>query len=207
MKRVGDQQKELVLDISKQLSRHNEIIDKAADKQARMDAKITGIEELLIQKASLNYKRKLEKIEKEHKDRAAAKAAQKVIKGVQLAPASKAFQEDLGELAVHIVNKRGRKLSRASACKSIRMWLQSIESDDDGFRSCHSDEETQKRAQNDRLAKEVLKKRYVSDEEEKTAVSHTYHHSLGHEHTTVTQEDDILPTGYHKTFQETLASL
>ena len=123
MKRVGDQQKELVLDISKQLSRHNEIIDKAADKQARMDAKITGIEELLIQKASLNYKRKLEKIEKEHKDRAAAKAAQKVIKGVQLAPASKAFQEDLGELAVSIVNKRGRKLSRASACKSIRMWL------------------------------------------------------------------------------------
>jgi hypothetical protein len=121
VKRVGDQQKELVLDISKQLSRHNEIIDKAADKQARMDAKITGIEELLIQKASLNYKRKLEKIEKEHKDRAAAKAAQKVIKGVQLAPASKAFQEDLGELAVHIVNKRGRKLSRASACKSIRL--------------------------------------------------------------------------------------
>ena len=34
-----------------------------------MDAKIDDIEELLMKKVSLNYKRKLERIDKEHKDR------------------------------------------------------------------------------------------------------------------------------------------
>lgn len=92
VKRVGDQQKELILDISKQLSRHNEIIDRAVEKQARMDAKIDDIEDLLMKKASLNYKRKLEKLDQEHKERQAAKAAaaaQKVYKGAQLAPVTK----------------------------------------------------------------------------------------------------------------------
>ena len=58
-----------------------------------MDAKIDDIEELLLKKVSLNYKRKLERIDKEHKDRQAAKAAaaaaQKVYKGNQLAPITK----------------------------------------------------------------------------------------------------------------------
>jgi hypothetical protein len=33
VKRVGDQQKEMILDISQQLSRHNEMMYKALDKQ------------------------------------------------------------------------------------------------------------------------------------------------------------------------------
>ena len=45
VKRVGDQQKELVLEISEQLSRHNEMVDKAIEKQGRMRAKIEDIEE------------------------------------------------------------------------------------------------------------------------------------------------------------------
>jgi hypothetical protein len=52
---VGDQQKELVLDISKQLGRHNELLDKAVEKQARMEAKIAGIEQELMKKAALRY--------------------------------------------------------------------------------------------------------------------------------------------------------
>ena len=57
-----------------------------------MDAKIDDIEDLLMKKASLNYKRKLEKLDQEQKDRQAAKAAaaaQKVYKGAQLAPVTK----------------------------------------------------------------------------------------------------------------------
>jgi hypothetical protein len=37
VKRVGDQQKELIIDISRQLSKHNEMMEKALDKQARME--------------------------------------------------------------------------------------------------------------------------------------------------------------------------
>lgn len=44
VKRVGDQQKELVLDISRQLSRHNEMMDRAIEKQERMESKVEMIE-------------------------------------------------------------------------------------------------------------------------------------------------------------------
>ena len=63
VKRVGDQQKELVLDMSQQLSRHNELMSQAMDKQARMESKIASIEEALLQRADFGYKVKLEKIE------------------------------------------------------------------------------------------------------------------------------------------------
>jgi hypothetical protein len=64
VKRVGDQQKELVLDISQQLSRHNDLMSQAVDKQSRMESKIASIEEALMRRADFGYKRKLEKIEK-----------------------------------------------------------------------------------------------------------------------------------------------
>ena len=48
VKRVGDQQKELVLDISRQLSRHNEMMDRAIEKQERMESKIEMIEHMII---------------------------------------------------------------------------------------------------------------------------------------------------------------
>jgi hypothetical protein len=60
VKRVGDQQKELVLDISQQLSRHNDLMTQAMDKQRRMDSKIASIEEQLMQNLSLGYKQKAE---------------------------------------------------------------------------------------------------------------------------------------------------
>ena len=63
VKRVGDQQKELVLEISKQLSRHNEMVEKAVEKQARMEDKIVNIEEQLRKKASIGYDRKREKLD------------------------------------------------------------------------------------------------------------------------------------------------
>jgi hypothetical protein len=58
VKRVGDQQKELILDISQQLSRHNEMMAQAMDKQSRMDSKIASIEEQLALNVHLGYKRK-----------------------------------------------------------------------------------------------------------------------------------------------------
>ena len=64
VKRVGDQQKELVLDISRQLSRHNEMMDRAIEKQERMESKIEMIEQALIKKGeSIGFERKREKID------------------------------------------------------------------------------------------------------------------------------------------------
>lgn len=53
----------------------------------------------------------------------------------------------------------------------------------------------------------MLKKRYVSDEEEKTTAPHTDHNSHIHNPTAITEEDDIMPNGYLKAFHETLATL
>ena len=58
VKRVGDQQKELVLEIAQQLSRHNEMLAKAIDKQIRMEDKVANIEEQLRKKPALGYERK-----------------------------------------------------------------------------------------------------------------------------------------------------
>lgn len=62
VKRVGDQQKELVIEVSQQLSRHNEMMDKALEKQTRMDQKITLIEDQLMANVSIGYKRKADRI-------------------------------------------------------------------------------------------------------------------------------------------------
>jgi hypothetical protein len=64
VKRVGDQQKELVLEISKQLSRHNEMMDRALDKQVRMESKIDMIEVALKKKGdAIGFERKVDKID------------------------------------------------------------------------------------------------------------------------------------------------
>ena len=63
VKRVGDQQKELVLEISQQLSRHNEMVGRAIEKQDRMEDKIANIEEQMRKKAALGYDRKREKLD------------------------------------------------------------------------------------------------------------------------------------------------
>lgn len=64
VKRVGDQQKELILDISRQLSKHNEMMDRAIEKQERMESKIDMIEQALIKKGdAIGFQRKREKID------------------------------------------------------------------------------------------------------------------------------------------------
>ena len=67
VKRVGDQQKDMILDISQQLSRHNEMMYKALDKQTQMEAKIQSMEEALRKKGSvINYEKKLERVREMH---------------------------------------------------------------------------------------------------------------------------------------------
>ena len=68
VQRVGGQQKDLVQEISQQLGQHNEMMEKALDKQQRMDAKIAAIEDQLLQKKGLGYQRKLEKLELSKKE-------------------------------------------------------------------------------------------------------------------------------------------
>ena len=60
---MGDQQKELVLEISQQLSRHNEVLERAVEKQVRMEDKVANIEEQLRKKPVIGYDRKREKLE------------------------------------------------------------------------------------------------------------------------------------------------
>lgn len=53
-----------MLDISRQLSRHNEMMDRAIEKQERMESKIGMIEQALIKKGdSIGFERKREKID------------------------------------------------------------------------------------------------------------------------------------------------
>lgn len=67
---------------------------------------------------------------------------------------------------------RGRRKSQSRSRKhsancNLSLSLYPIDSSDDGFRSCHDDEETARSAQTELNAKKVLKKRYESDEEDK----------------------------------------
>jgi len=57
----------MILDISQQLSRHNEMMYKALDKQTQMEAKIQSMEEALRKKGSvINYEKKLERVREMH---------------------------------------------------------------------------------------------------------------------------------------------
>ena len=62
VKKVGEQQKELILEFSQQLNQHNEIIEKAIEKQERMEQKINRIEARLMEKEIYNYKVNQEKV-------------------------------------------------------------------------------------------------------------------------------------------------
>lgn len=64
VKKVGDQQKEMILELSEQLGMHNELIEKALEKQQRMELKINRIESKLMEKEIFNYKRNIDKVEK-----------------------------------------------------------------------------------------------------------------------------------------------
>ena len=55
VKRVGEQQREIVLELSKELGKHNKLIEKAMIKEDRLLAKVNRIEEKMMQKEIYNY--------------------------------------------------------------------------------------------------------------------------------------------------------
>eukprot|EP00347_Sterkiella_histriomuscorum_P022171 403331430 len=63
VKKVGEQQKDLILEFSQQLNQHNELIEKALEKQERMEHKINRIEQKLMEKEIYNYQAIQEKLE------------------------------------------------------------------------------------------------------------------------------------------------
>ena len=55
VKRVGEQQREIVLELSTELGKHNKLIEKAMAKEDRLLAKVNRIEEKIIEKEIYNY--------------------------------------------------------------------------------------------------------------------------------------------------------
>ena len=121
-------------------------MDKAIDKQSRMDQKIQNIEDQLMKKASLGYKRKLEQIETlKQKKALAASSAIKTFKEDQQLEEVKSLprSQDSGEKRTSS-SSRTRSRSRGLGMQHQKESLNDIfnigGSDDDGFRSCHEDE-------------------------------------------------------------------
>lgn len=114
VKKVGDQQKDMILDISKQLGTHNEMMEKAIDKQTRIDSKIASIEELLLKKASLGFKRKQEKIEAKKKQALLKLTTARVAGSNSAPPKTKQYSEDAEEVKELPVSSRGRAHSSGS---------------------------------------------------------------------------------------------
>ena len=59
VKQAAESQKDLILDLTKQVTVHNDLLERAMSKQLRMEAKIDRIEERLMDKELFNYKRVL----------------------------------------------------------------------------------------------------------------------------------------------------
>ena len=55
MKKVGEQQREIVLELSKELGKHNKLIERAMLREDRLLAKANQIEEKMMQKELYNY--------------------------------------------------------------------------------------------------------------------------------------------------------
>lgn len=55
VKRVGEQQREIVLELSKELGKHNKLLEKAIRKEDRLISKINRIEEKMMEKELYNY--------------------------------------------------------------------------------------------------------------------------------------------------------
>ena len=55
MKKVGEQQREIVLELSKELGKHNKLIERAMLREDRLLAKVNRIEEKMMQKELYNY--------------------------------------------------------------------------------------------------------------------------------------------------------
>jgi proline dehydrogenase len=55
VKKVGEQQREIVLEHSKELGKHNKLIERAMLREDRLLAKVNRIEEKMMQKELYNY--------------------------------------------------------------------------------------------------------------------------------------------------------
>ena len=55
VKKVGEQQREIVLELSKDLGKHNKLIERAMLREDRLLAKVNRIEEKMMQKELYNY--------------------------------------------------------------------------------------------------------------------------------------------------------
>jgi hypothetical protein len=55
VKKVGEQQREIVLELSKELGKHNKLIERAMLREDRLLAKVNRIEEKMMQKELYNY--------------------------------------------------------------------------------------------------------------------------------------------------------
>jgi uncharacterized coiled-coil protein SlyX len=52
---VGEQQREIVLELSKELGKHNKLLEKAIDKEERLISKVNRIEEQIMAREIYNY--------------------------------------------------------------------------------------------------------------------------------------------------------
>ncbi len=55
VKKVGEQQRDLILEFSQQINQHNELISKAMEKQDKMETKLDRIEHKIMEKEIYNY--------------------------------------------------------------------------------------------------------------------------------------------------------
>ena len=55
VKQAGEQQREIVLELSKELGKHNKLLEKAMQKEERLLQKVNRIEEKMMEKEIYNY--------------------------------------------------------------------------------------------------------------------------------------------------------
>lgn len=55
VKTVGDQQRDTILELSKELGQHNKLLEKAMNKETRLIQKVKRIEEKMMEKEIYNY--------------------------------------------------------------------------------------------------------------------------------------------------------
>ena len=57
VKQAGEQQRQIVLELSKELGQHNILIEQAIEKETRLLQKVQRIEDHIMQKEMYNYQR------------------------------------------------------------------------------------------------------------------------------------------------------
>lgn len=109
---VGQQQREMMLEIAKELNKHNKVVDKAVEKQRELIEKVDKIEEKLMEKELYNYERIQEQLLKKKEHDAERRKARK---------------------------DREAALARERTGSSGN-YVMEVADNDDGFESCDEDE-------------------------------------------------------------------